>query len=62
VRDGVGLCFRYTIVQPAEADVTRGCVSYLAPVGAALLGRRAGETVAVRVPNGERALTLVSVE
>ena len=35
----------YTLVYPAFADITKGLLSILTPVGAALLGHRQGETV-----------------
>ncbi|MGD9889833.1 MAG: GreA/GreB family elongation factor, partial [Dehalococcoidia bacterium] len=31
------------------------------PVGTALLGRRAGDTVTIRVPAGERSLSVLAV-
>ncbi|NJL72645.1 MAG: nucleoside diphosphate kinase regulator [Candidatus Competibacteraceae bacterium] len=41
-----------TLVYPEENDAARGCVSVLAPLGTALLGRRAGETIEVNLPRG----------
>jgi len=35
----------YTLVYPAFADITKGLLSILTPVGAALLGHRQGETI-----------------
>lgn len=51
----------YTIVGPAEADVTRGLISTESPLGAALEGRRAGDSVSFAAPNGTREVTIVSV-
>jgi transcription elongation factor GreB len=39
-----------------------GCISYEAPLGRALLGKRAGDAVRVRRPAGEVELTVVKVE
>lgn len=47
-----GTTVECTLVYPEENDSARGCVSVLAPLGAALLGRRAGETVEVDLPRG----------
>ena len=41
------------IVPPDDADVERGKVSVLAPVGAALLGLGIGQTIDWRFPGGE---------
>lgn len=42
----------YTIVGSAEADPVSDRISNESPVGQALIGRRKGETVTVRVPAG----------
>ncbi len=36
-----------TLVYPGEEDVTNGCISISTPVGAALLGLAAGQTIGV---------------
>ena len=41
-----------TLVFPEAADPEEGRISVLAPLGAALLGCRVGETVEFRVPGG----------
>lgn len=40
------------IVGPSEADPASGRISYQSPVGSALMGRKAGETVEVKLPGG----------
>jgi regulator of nucleoside diphosphate kinase len=40
------------IVYPHEADADRGCISVLAPVGAALLGLSVGNVIEWPVPGG----------
>ena len=42
----------YRIVSSAEADLARGKLSNESPVGASLLGRKAGATVKVDAPGG----------
>jgi transcription elongation factor GreB len=44
-----------------EIDVERGRVSWRSPVGTACLGKREGDTVRVRTPNGLRTYTVVEV-
>lgn len=51
----------FTLVFPAEADYERGKLSVLAPIGTALLGYRAGETVEWEVPGGVRRLKIEQV-
>ena len=51
----------YTIVGSTEASPTEGKVSNESPLGMALLGRSAGDTVEFTVPAGTQHLTVVSV-
>lgn len=44
--------FVYAIVYPEDADTENGRLSVLAPIGTALLGYRAGDTVTWKVPAG----------
>jgi regulator of nucleoside diphosphate kinase len=46
----------YTLVYPEEADIEQGKLSVLAPLGAALIGRRAGQVVEVAAPGGLRRI------
>jgi regulator of nucleoside diphosphate kinase len=41
------------LVEPEEADASRGLISVLAPLGRAILGTAEGETVLVERPQGE---------
>ena len=47
---------------PPEADPSEGKISYESAVGAALLDRRAGETISVTTPAGTLEYEIVSVE
>ena len=50
------------VVYPAEAGKTRATVSVLAPVGAALIGLREGESITWPLPNGrEKSITVLKV-
>jgi transcription elongation factor GreA len=51
----------YTIVGSAEAAPREGRISNESPVGAALMGRKKGETVTVQAPSGPIEYTLVGV-
>lgn len=42
----------YTIVNPHEADLKEGKISIKSPIGEALVGKRVGDIVEVRVPAG----------
>ncbi|HOW86250.1 MAG TPA: nucleoside diphosphate kinase regulator [Candidatus Aminicenantes bacterium] len=62
VRDAAsGEVHEYTLVYPNLADITKGLISILAPIGTALLGYRAGDTVEWKVPSGTRVLKVESV-
>jgi len=52
----------YVLVSPAEASARRGHISIESPVGAALLGHRAGDVVEVDSPAGIRQLKILRVE
>ena len=42
----------YTLAPPDETDVDNDVISVKSPIGAALLGKKVGETVEVTVPRG----------
>ncbi|MEZ6131271.1 MAG: nucleoside diphosphate kinase regulator [Planctomycetaceae bacterium] len=42
----------YTLVYPEDADIARGKLSVLAPIGTAILGYRVGDRVEWQVPSG----------
>ena len=52
----------YTIVSPHEANLREGKISIKSPVGQALLGKRKGDEVTVRVPAGLLKLRIENVE
>ena len=43
-----------TLVGPTEADLKNGRLSFESPVAQALVGARAGDTVTVATPGGDR--------
>ena len=43
---------KYTLLGPDEADPTKGSISFLSPVGQALLSREVGDEVSVEIPRG----------
>jgi regulator of nucleoside diphosphate kinase len=49
------------LVFPSEADFERGKISILAPIGTALIGYRAGDTVEWSVPSGMRRLQIEEI-
>ena len=52
----------FRILGSSEAKPERGIISYQSPIGAALLGKRAGEEVTVQTNKGETTYTVVRVE
>ena len=61
VDEEIGEVMTYEIVGTTEADVELGRISNESPIGNALLGRKAGETVRVSVPSGITTLTIKKV-
>jgi transcription elongation factor GreB len=51
----------YRIVGPDESNAERGWISMEAPVAKALLGKRVGDEVTVRVPKGDITYTVLSI-
>ncbi|MHC4409963.1 MAG: GreA/GreB family elongation factor, partial [Planctomycetota bacterium] len=43
----------FTLLGPWDADIDRGIISYLAPVGRGLLGCKPGESVEIDLPEGK---------
>jgi transcription elongation factor GreA len=62
VRDQNGVERSWTIVSSHDAAPAEGRLSAESPVARALVGRRAGEQVAVVLPRGESVLSIVSVD
>ncbi|MHB0869352.1 MAG: transcription elongation factor GreA [Chloroflexota bacterium] len=58
VIDSDGIEEMYSIVGSAEADPKLGRISNESPIGRALLGHRAGETISVLAPGGSFDLTI----
>ncbi|TAN32959.1 transcription elongation factor GreA [Patescibacteria group bacterium] len=52
---------QYTIVGPQEADPLAGKISNESPLGAAFLGAKAGDKVAVRTPAGEQIYKIIEI-
>lgn len=52
----------YTVVSPHEANLAEGKISVKSPIAQALLGRKAGDSVAVQVPAGLLKLRIEKVE
>ena len=54
---------RVTLVFPAEADISRGRISVLTPIGTALIGLSSGQSIKWLTRDGrEQMLTVLAVE
>lgn len=61
VSDESGEVREFSIVGEDEADVARGKVSWVSPLGKAMIGARAGDTVVWKRPAGDAELEIVSI-
>lgn len=52
---------RFTLVYPKESDILEGRMSVISPLGLALLGRRKGDIVELRLPAGTRRFRVEAV-
>ena len=62
VEDEVGATRRHRVVGPDEFDREPGYVSMDSPLGRALLGKRVGDEIAVKLPGGEQTLAITAIE
>jgi transcription elongation factor GreA len=53
---------RYQMVGAREANPREGRISNESPMGSALMGHKAGDTVSVKTPNGEMKIKILKVE
>lgn len=51
----------YTIVGPVEADPVHGLISFLSPLGSALLGHHVGDEVMVSSPGGIYTVKILQI-
>lgn len=59
--DEQGDDWKYWLVFPEDADLTKNKISILSPVGCALLGYGAGDTVSLHTLQGPKDLTVKEV-
>ena len=51
----------YQLLGPEEADVKRGSISVLSPLGQSLLGKEVGDDVIARTPGGTREFEVTDI-
>ena len=51
----------YTLVAESEADLKSGKISVTSPIGKGLLGKKAGETAGIQVPNGTLKFDILEI-
>jgi transcription elongation factor GreA len=51
----------YKLVTTEEADVSHGLISTTSPIGRGLMGKKLGDTVTIRTPNGAREFEVRSM-
>lgn len=51
----------YTLVAESEADLKTGKISVTSPIGKGLLGKSAGETAEIKVPNGTLKFKILEI-
>lgn len=58
---GTGERFTCTLVFPGLADIDKGFISVLAPIGTALIGYRVGDTIEWDVPAGKTSIRVEEI-
>jgi transcription elongation factor GreA len=51
----------YTLVAEAEADLKQGKISVNTPIAKGLIGKKIGDVVAIKVPNGEVEFEILDI-
>ncbi len=51
----------YKLVTSEESDISKGLISTTSPIGRALMGKKAGDTVTVVTPSGNREIEVLSL-
>jgi transcription elongation factor GreB len=62
VRDAAGVESTFRIVGVDETDIDRDWVSWVSPIGCALLNVRLGQRVRFHIPVGEQQLEIVAID
>lgn len=57
-----GRTITFIIVGPNEINLEQGKISHQSPIGRAFIGRKAGETVEIKVPEGIKKFEIISIE
>ncbi len=52
----------YQLLGPEEADVKKGSISVLSPLGRSLLGKEVGDEVLAKTPGGTREFEVMKIE
>ena len=52
----------YQLLGPEEADVKKGSISVLAPLGRSILGKEVGDEVMTKTPGGVREFEVVEIQ
>jgi len=62
VEESSGLKISYTIVGPKEANPVQGKISYVSPIGKAVMGKAKGDVVVVASPSGCRSYRIENIQ
>jgi transcription elongation factor GreB len=62
VADEDGVSKKLVLVGPDELDTEKGLISWLSPMGKALIGKSEGDEVVVKTPQGDKLYEIESVE
>jgi transcription elongation factor GreA len=61
LQDGEGKTIKYRLVSEYEADLEQGLLSAPSPIGRALLGKYAGDSVVAQTPGGVQEYAIVAI-
>jgi transcription elongation factor GreA len=57
-----GKAWNYTVLGPWDADFEKGILSYRSPIAKAMMGKKTGENVSLKIDDEDRNFRIVSIE
>jgi len=57
-----GKAWSYTILGPWDADFEKGILSYRSPIAKAMMGKKTGENVSLKIDDEDRKFRIVRIE
>ncbi|MBO4956784.1 MAG: transcription elongation factor GreA [Rickettsiales bacterium] len=61
IDDDTGREVKYTLLSEVESDLSKNIISITSPIGKALIGKKIGDFIEIRIPSGTRNFEVLSI-